>query len=189
MIESIGVKELISRESPLEVLSKQYDMQSEKTLNQSVDKVFAKSILPRSNGEWTGVPGESTWKPNLDTIPKDKNHSNEEGKTWGEILTKYGVDGIPFKDGEPNFSEISRGTVEIKDFTDARFGAGGNFDQADEALAEKKGCTSEDVRQWRIENNFTWHERSDCKTMDKVPREIHHNISHSGGISKLKNQI
>ena len=68
------------------------------------------------------------------------------------------------------------------------YGAGGNFDQADEKLAQQRGCTKEEVRQWRAENNYTWHERSDCKTMDKVPREVHGNVAHSGGISKMRNQ-
>jgi len=35
-------------------------------------------------------------------------------------------------------------------------------------------------------SEHTWHERSDCKTMDKVPTEVHGNIRHSGGISEVK---
>ena len=103
-------------------------------------------------------------------------------------MDEYEIDGIPFNDGEPDFSEVSKGTVEIDEFSDARYGAGGNFDQADEKLAQQRGCTKEEVRQWRAENNYTWHERSDCKTMDKVPREVHGNVAHSGGISKMRNQ-
>ena len=56
------------------------------------------------------------------------------------------------------------------------------------AIFYERGCTKEEVRQWRAENNYTWHERSDCKTMDKVPREVHGNVAHSGGISKMRNQ-
>lgn len=148
------------------------------------------SRLPRS-GSWEGTRGEtgekgnSTWKPDCEDVPS---HANEDRNTWGDILDKYGIDGIPFKDGEPDFSEISKGTVEIDDFSTDRFGAGGNFDQADEKLAEQRGCTKEEVQSWRAEHNYTWHEKQDCKTMQKVPREVHHNVAHTGGISILKSQ-
>lgn len=94
---------------------------------------------------------------------------------------------MKFKDGYPDFSEVSKGEVEIDNFTTERYGVGGNFDQADRKLAAQRGCSVEEVRQWRIDNNYTWHEMQDCKTMQKVPREVHGNIPHDGGISKLKN--
>lgn len=96
---------------------------------------------------------------------------------------RYGIDGINFKDGEPDFSEISKGTVEIEPFSDSRTD---NFDKADIELAKKKGCSPEEVAKWREENGYTWHECKDMKTMQKVPSEVHNNISHSGGISKVK---
>lgn len=114
---------------------------------------------------------------------------NEGGKTWGTILEEKKIEGIYFKDGEPDFSVVSKGTVEIKSFCDERYGIGGNFDQANQELAQQKGWTKQEVQSWMRENNYTWHERSDCKTMDAVPREIHNNIAHSGGISVIKNQI
>lgn len=162
---------------------------SNSPLDQIKDGAFY-NRLPRS-GSWEGTNGESgekgnsTWKPNPEDVPS---HANEDGRTWGEIMDEYGIDGIPFNDGEPDFSEVSKGTVEIDDFSTERFGAGGNFDQADEKLAEQRGCTKEEVQAWRAENNYTWHEKQDCKTMQKVPREIHHNVPHTGGISILKSQ-
>lgn len=171
--------------SPLAELSKKYDCLPDRELNKTLGaNTFG--MLPRSGGEWTGEPGNSEWVPDRDGVPKNRNYSNVEGKTWGEILDKYGIDSIPFKDGEPDFSEVSKGTVEIDDFCDERYGAGGNFDQASEKLAQQRGCTKEEVQNWMRENNYTWHERSDCKTMDKVPREVHGNVAHSGGISKVK---
>ena len=138
--------------------------------------------LPRKGGEWTGKPGDSTWKPDKEKVPENP-LMNPERKTWREILDTYGIDGIPFKDGEPDFSEVSKGTVEIDDFSDDR---DENFDAADEKLAEQRGCTKEEVRQWRIDHHYTWHERSDMKTMDKVPTEVHGNVPHEGGISAKK---
>lgn len=144
--------------------------------------------VPKKDGEWVGEPGDSTWKPDPEYIPKKH---NEDGKSWEEILYKYNIEGIEFKEGEPDFTPISEGTVEIKDFTGDR---NANFTQADEKLAEQwtaegkdgKVWTAQDIKEYRKENSLTWHERSDMKTLDLVPQEIHGNISHHGGIAKTK---
>lgn len=135
-------------------------------------------------GHWEGERGNSRWYPDKDVEPGDRHGTNPEHKTWREILDEYGIDSIPFKDGEPDFSEVAKDTVEIEDFSTDR---DSNFDQADEKIAEKWGCTPEEVAKWRKDNNYTWHECKDCKTMQLVPTEIHGNISHSGGISEMKN--
>lgn len=145
----------------------------ENSENQNVDNSEQVSGCPIDGhgGNWDGERGNSTWYPNRDEIPKNPK-TNPEELTWGQILDKYGIDGIPFKDGEPDFSEVSKGTVEIDNFSENRYGKGGNFDQACERLAEQRGCTKEEVKAWMKENKYTWHERSDCKTMDKVPTEV-----------------
>lgn len=139
-----------------------------------------KSDGKENNGRWDGERGDSKWIPNPDYIPQKANAAE---KTWGEILEKYDIDGIRFKDGEPDFSEISKGDVEIEPFSDSR---SDNFDKADIELAKQKGCSPEDVAKWRKENGYTWHECKDMKTMQKVPSEVHNNIPHSGGISEAK---
>ena len=187
MINPFNISEIKPIESPLVELSKGFELLPDRELNKSLGEK-SMGIIPRNGGKWSDEPGNSTWKPDPEITPSNRNYSNTEGKTWGEILDKYGIEGIHFNNGEPDFSEISKATVKIDDFSDARYGAGGNFDQADKKIAQQIGCTKEEVRQWRIENNYTWHERSDCKTMDKIPREIHGNIAHSGGISKMRNQ-
>ncbi len=149
------------------------------------------SFIPRNGGEWTGEPGDSTWKPDPERIPPEKSrnpehpYSNPDELSWQEIQDKYRIDGIRFNNGEADFSEVARGTVEIDDFTDDR---SSNFEQADEKMAEQRGCTPEEVEQWRKENNYTWHECGDCKTMQKVPNEVHANVAHSGGVSEYKSQ-
>ena len=132
------------------------------------------------NGHWEGERGNSKWSPDRETSPTRYNPDN---LTWGQILDKYGIDGIEYKDGDPDFSPVAKGEVEIDDFTDDR---PSNFAQADEALAKQRGCSPEDVKKWREENDYTWHECRDCKTMQKVPREVHNNIDHSGGVSEYK---
>lgn len=147
------------------------------------------SCFPRT-GTWSGGKGDSVWFPDKDEIPKKDNPNN---KTWDEILEKYEKEGIEFKDGEPNFDDVKVAEVEIDDFTADRTK---NFPQADNALAEqwtaegKNGqvWTGRDVEKWRKDNGYTWHECKDCKTMQLVPKEIHNNVPHSGGISEAKKQ-
>lgn len=157
-----------------------------------LDKPIVKEIkevkgcpIEGHGGHWDGERGNSKWFPNRDEIPKNP-RMNPDNLTWGEILDKYGIDGVNFKDGEPDFSPISKGNVEIDNFTEDRLSKGGNFDQATEKLAQQRGCTKEEVEKWMQDNKYTWHECSDCKTMQKVPREVHGNIHHSGGVSEIK---
>lgn len=140
------------------------------------------SYLPKSNGEWSGEKGNSEWIPDPDFTPKNPK-TNPEQLSWKQISEKHGVSSIFFIDDQPDFSPISKGTVEIKDFSSER---DDNFDSADEELAKKRKCTKADVRRWRKKNKYTWHEREDCRTMDKVPSYVHGNIPHSGGISEMK---
>lgn len=128
----------------------------------------------------SGERGDSIWRPDPDYVPLK---ANPEGKTWKEILDKYGIDGVKFKDGEPDFRDIAKGTVEIEDFSADR---SDNFDKADAKLAKQWGQSPEEVRKWRKENGYTWHECSDMKTMQLVPSEVHNNIQHQGGIAKIK---
>ncbi|HIP11745.1 MAG TPA: hypothetical protein EYG73_03400 [Arcobacter sp.] len=148
--------------------------------------------IPQTNGTWSGDPGNSTFKPDRDTVPKQP-YGNK--RTWGEILDEYNIDGIEFKDGEPDFKAISKGSVEINDFTTQR---DDNFYQADQNLSDQWNQESKtgksnwsilDVKQYRKEKKLTWHERNDMKSMDLVPQEVHGNIPHSGGISKAKKKL
>lgn len=184
-----GIEKLGIDKSELSKLAQSMDKLTDE---KDIDKPIAKELdevkgcpIEGNGGHWEGERGNSKWFPNRDEIPKNP-LTNPDGLTWGQILDKYGIDGIEFKNGEPDFSPVAKGTVEIDHFTDNRYGKGGNFDQACEKLAEQRGCTKEEVKAWMKENKYTWHERSDCKTMDKVPTEIHGNIRHSGGISEAK---
>ena len=184
-----GIEKLGIDRSELSKLAQSMDKLTDE---KDIDKPIAKELdevkgcpIEGNGGHWEGERGNSKWFPNRDEIPKNP-LTNPDGLTWGQILDKYGIDGIEFKNGEPDFSPVAKGTVEIDHFTDNRYGKGGNFDQACEKLAEQRGCTKEEVKAWMKENKYTWHERSDRKTMDKVPTEIHGNIRHSGGISEAK---
>ena len=121
---------------------------------------------PQTGGHWEGDETNGwKWLPDGDVTPQK---SNEGGKSWAEILNREKIDGIPFsKDGEPDFSEISRGDVEIDDFSTSR---NDNFAQADIKLSEKwnqeakqgkTDWTPQDIRAFRTENKLVW--RNICR--------------------------
>ena len=130
-------------------------------------------------GHWTGERGESKY------IPTD-----EEVK---DILADYGMDGIDYKDGIPDFSKCSEATVEIDNMSSDRKGKGGNFEQCDEKCAEqwnaeardgKTDWTARDVANWRRENHYSWHECNDRKTCQLVPTKVNDYFGHLGGVGE-----
>jgi len=132
------------------------------------------------NGHWEGERGNSKWVPDDDHAPT---RYNPDQLSWRRIKENYGIDGVEYKDGQPDFSGIAKAEVKIKDFSDDR---PSNFAQADEQLALQRGCTPAEVKKWRQEHGYTWHECRDCETLQKVPREVHNNADHSGGVSEYK---
>lgn len=193
--ENITKAESSENQNPAKVESQQSEGAHEITMSPvNAEALNGREVhWPQTGGHWEELPdGKWKWVPDSDYTPLKQ---NEDGKTWKDILNREGIDGITFsKDGEPDFSEVSRGTVEIEDFTDNR---PDNFAQADVKLAEKwnkelkdgkNDWTPQDVRAYRDENKLVWHERSDMKTMDLVPKDVHNNIPHSGGISVVRHQ-
>jgi len=121
-----------------------------------------------ADGEWVGFRGESTYVSNN---PKVK-----------ALLNKDGVIGIKYNNGIPDFSPVSKGQVEIEGMTANR---AKNFDKADAALAQERGVTTKEIKQWRVENNLTWHECNDMRTMQAVPSEINGAFGHLGGVGEI----
>ena len=138
--------------------------------------------LPRS-GKWSGDPGDSRWTPNAHEVPSGNRGANPKKKTWRKLMKQYKFSYIDFRNGEPDFTPVSKGKTEIDGMSENR---SDNFTRADEEHAKKRGCAPEEVREWRKANGYTWHECADTKTMQKVPTEVHGNVPHKGGISVLK---
>lgn len=130
---------------------------------------------PKNHGKWSGVRGESkftldkSYKPDVAAYLESKN-----------------MDGIFYKNGEPDFLNLARGIVSIENMTETREGENGNFAQADRAEAARRGCSPRDVANWRRNNGFTWHECGDMRTCQKVPTNIHQSFSHLGGVAECK---
>lgn len=189
MIESIALKlsEAGIGKSPLAEIAKSVENKNMNVseLDEPVVKEIAKGCPIEGNGgNWDGERGNSNWTLDKDYIPQKY---NPDGMTFGETLTKLNIENpqIPFKEGYPDFSRISKGEVQIDEFTSLR---ADNFTQADEKLSKQWGVSPEDVSKWRKENRYTWHECEDCKTMQLVPSEIHGNVSHFGGVSIAKSR-
>lgn len=145
-------------------------------------------------GKWEGERGESKYVPSDET---------DEGKAAKEKLAEKDQDGVEYNYAEPDFSESAEATVEIDNMTEHRDDyidadgkyQSGNFSQADAKCAEKWNASNKDgksdwtaaeVRDWRRENQCSWHERCDTRTMDLVSRDIHSYFGHYGGCSECK---
>lgn len=145
-------------------------------------------------GSWDGERGDSKFIPSEET---------DAGRVAKEKLAEKNMDGVEYKDAEPDFSECAEATVVIDNMTENRDDyldtdgnyQPGNFSQADAKCAEqwntsqkdgRSDWTAADVRDWRRENNCSWHERCDTCTMDLVSRDIHGFFTHSGGVAECK---
>lgn len=129
-------------------------------------------------GKWSGERGESDFTSNDNAVNK--------------ILEQYDKDSITYKDAIPDFSEVSEGTVEIDHMSENRVD---NFRQCDEKCAEqwneetregKTDWTARDVKEWRQENGYSWHERNDMKSCDLIPTQVNDYFGHLGGVSECK---
>lgn len=145
-------------------------------------------------GHWEGERGESKYVPSEQT---------DAGKAAKDKLSEKDMDGIEYEYAEPDFSECAEATVEIDNMTEHRDDyydaegnyTSGNFSQADAKCADqwnesqRDGRTdwkAEDVREWRRENSYSWHERCDTRTMDLVSYDIHSYFGHYGGCAECR---
>ena len=125
--------------------------------------------LPRKDGEWTeGVPGDGLWKSNNPDVNKI---------TGGEA--------IPFKDGRPDFSKWSEGSVKVKGMD----GTKSDFSKIYEQLSEDLNLPNKTAAQaWLSENKLTPH-HLDSETIQLIPTDLHGNIPHIGSASDMRNLL
>lgn len=168
----------------------------EKDYNTSYEDRINHTPKEDSNlGSWEGERGESIFVPN---------EENEKAKVAKKKLEEYGMDGVKYESAEPDFSECCEAEVKIEKMTENRENyidengnyQLGNFAQADAKCAElwnstsrdgKDDWTATDVKDWRHENKYTWHECCDTCTMQLISRDIHGDVFiHSGGVAECK---
>jgi hypothetical protein len=87
---------------------------------------------------------------------------------------KHPVTGIPFdKDGFPDFSSVSKTSVEIKQT--------GKY-EADNAAANKAAGYESTPK------GYTWHHHQNATTMQLVPTSVHAGTRHTGGAAVVRNR-
>lgn len=140
--------------------------------------------MKKGIGKWTGEIGESDFVLNEPIVLPD-----------GVEITK-----VTYRNGVPDFSSYKIAEVKIARMTDNRDKAGGNYEQADEALAKqwnrvkrnnRTNWKGSDVREFR-ENypvKLTWHEMSNMESMQLVPFDVNDTFKHYGGVAEYKAMI
>lgn len=134
-------------------------------------------------GHWSGDRGESDFI--LDEPIKLSD---------GTVITK-----ITYQNAVPDFSPYALAEVKIPNMMDLRHGTGGNFEQADTALAElwtkmkyqNRTWTGADVEAFRTNYPYklTWHEMSNMESMQLVPFDVNNTFTHYGGVAEYNAMI
>ena len=127
------------------------------------------SNVPRSNGYWSGTPGNSLW------------FSDKEA-----VKNVTGGMGVPFKEGVVNFDNWAVLTIDVpgmvgdhtKDYQllDARLVDEYSFENVTAA------------KRWRTENRLTPHHVPGGESMQLVPMDLHNNVNHNGGAMDIRNR-
>ena len=157
-------------------------------------------------GKWNGVPGDSVFHPDPKAVPANP-LANPQSKTYTQILRENNMpNGVPYVKGHPDFSAAAKATVKIDRMVLDRQA---NFAKADSLLAQQvrngkataeiekclqkmgvdiKNVSKGDISRMRKQFGLTWHEHQNMKTMQLLPKELHGSLSHSGGISALRQE-
>ena len=134
-----------------------------------------------NGGYWTGERGESTFV--LDEPIELPN---------GQKITS-----VSYKNAVPDFSPYAVAEVNIPQMTNKRLGSGGNFEQANEALAQYwtkiqfdgQSWTARDVSKYVENNGLTWHEMNNMQGMQLVPTDVNSTFGHLGGVGEYNAMI
>lgn len=117
------------------------------------------------DGIWTGQRGESVFFSNKPEV------------------TDYYDKGIKYSNGYPDFSPLTIHEVKVEKVTSDRKA---NFKAADQMLARKLGVDRKDITKMRKQENLTWHEVEDMRTMQLMPSPPHSKLGHIGGVGEAK---
>lgn len=158
-------------------------------VDRAIKKVIDSSVrtdhLPsEKRGQWTsGTRGNGKFVLNDNAVIRVGEGKYVTGKS---IKEKYGLDGVIYKDNEPDFTPyaISNEIITTVPVDGMPTDRNESYRLAEKYCAEKFGITCEQVREYMEENNLTWHETADRKNIMPIPTEINAAYTHTGGISK-----
>ncbi|WP_052699531.1 HNH endonuclease [Tritonibacter mobilis] len=126
--------------------------------------------LPRSNGRWDGEPGNGTWYPD-----------NTDARS---VL---GEDGVPFRNGRPDFSRWSAGEIEFE--PGVLNGSDADFARVYEQVKEAGGLASNtEAKDYLRKAGLTPHHHSDT-VIQLIPTKLHKNIPHIGSASDMRSNF
>ena len=158
-------------------------MNRKKILESSLLEDIRIKQTPKNNplrGYWTGKRGNSVFIPthNQDEIIK--------------ILNKYNLCVINYQKGIIDLNPCSIATVSLFKMYIIRYK---NFKICDMLCANlwnnsnfsnKKDWTNYNVKNYRKQYHYSWHECNDCVHCELVPTKINSFFSHFGGIAECK---
>ena len=122
------------------------------------------------DGEWQGEVGNSKFISN-------NSETNVE-------LAKYGLNGIEYKNGVPDFSKCSLLNCKIEHMTPDKETNLKNFSK--ELVDKGEFSNKREVLDFKHKNGLAFHECSDTHTCQFVPTKIHQTFTHTGGRLECK---
>ena len=143
---------------------------------------LVKTPVNGERGQWSGARGESDFVLKEPLVLSD-----------GTKITK-----ITYKNAVPEFSPYAKAEVKItmtKDrYVIKKDGIVGNFEKADQALAEHwtqikdkgKSWTAREIAQYRTDNKLTWHEMNNMESIQLVPTDVNSTFGHLGGVRECE---
>ncbi|MEG0672346.1 hypothetical protein, partial [Clostridium sp.] len=142
-------------------------LQVNKGASGSKSNILPKTRLPRTNGKWTGEPGNGKWFSNNPEVNK---------------IT--GGKGVEFKNGRPDFSPWKKGKLKFKE--GVLDGSSNDFNAIYDKIKQAKGFKSRNqAKDWLREKGLTPHHKSSTE-IDLIPKNLHKKIPHIGSASELR---
>ena len=124
--------------------------------------------LPRNNGEWEGIPGESKWKS---YNPDVNNITNGQG--------------IPFKNGRPDFSEWSKGSFSFE--SGALDGTQKDFRKVYKKIKKQYNLKNQKQAKALLKKLGVTPPHYSLTEIQLIPTDLHANIPHVGAAYDLRN--
>ena len=151
----------------VELFAIKYDIFTVKNTLECFNNSGVKTRLPRTNGYWEGKPGDGLWySENISVI---------------EIT---GGEGVPFKNGRPDFSKWSQGSIEFE--IGELDGSNSDFTAVYKVIKEKYNLSSNNQAKLLLrELGLTLH-HSSTTVIELIPTRLHGNIPHIGSASDLR---
>lgn len=151
----------------VELFAIKYDIFTVKNTLECFNNSGVKTRLPRTNGYWEGKPGDGLWySENISVI---------------EIT---GGEGVPFKNGRPDFSKWSQGSIEFE--IGELDGSNSDFTAVYKVIKEKYNLSSNNQAKLLLRELGLTPHHSSTTVIELIPTRLHGNIPHIGSASDLR---